>query len=46
MRIEPDGGGSVLHLTESGFRDKGWDAATLETQYMTSKSTAGLADAR
>lgn len=33
MRIEADGDGSVLRLTESGFRDKGWDDDMLAGQY-------------
>lgn len=31
--LEPDGSGTVLRLTESGFREKGWEAAVLEEAY-------------
>jgi uncharacterized protein YndB with AHSA1/START domain len=31
--LEPSGGGTLLRLTETGFREKGWEAAVLEQQY-------------
>lgn len=31
--LEPRGSGTVLRVTESGFREKGWDAAVLEQAY-------------
>ena len=31
--LTPSGGGTLLRMTESGFRDMGWDAAVLEEQY-------------
>jgi len=29
----PSGGGTLLRLSETGFREMGWDAATLETHF-------------
>ena len=31
--LEPAGGGTRLQLTETGFREKGWEVAVLEQQY-------------
>jgi uncharacterized protein YndB with AHSA1/START domain len=31
--LEPAGDGTMLRLTETGFREKGWEAAVLEAQY-------------
>src|SRR3954447_11591985 len=31
--LEPSGGGTLLKMTESGFREMGWEAAVLEHQY-------------
>jgi uncharacterized protein YndB with AHSA1/START domain len=31
--LEPSGGGTLLRFTETGFREKGWEAAVLEEQY-------------
>lgn len=31
--LEPSGSGTVLRLTESGFRERGWEAAVLEQTY-------------
>jgi uncharacterized protein YndB with AHSA1/START domain len=31
--LEPSGTGTLLRLTETGFREKGWEAAVLEEQY-------------
>lgn len=31
--LVPSGGGTLLRLTETGFREKGWEAAVLEEQY-------------
>lgn len=31
--LSPSGGGTLLRFTESGFREKGWEAAVLEEQY-------------
>ncbi len=33
FELVPLGKGTVLRLTESGFREKGWEAAVLEEQY-------------
>jgi uncharacterized protein YndB with AHSA1/START domain len=33
FELVPDGAGTVLHLTESGFREMGWEAAVLEDYY-------------
>jgi len=31
--LTPSGGGTLLKMTESGFRDMGWEVAVLEQQY-------------
>jgi uncharacterized protein YndB with AHSA1/START domain len=31
--LVPKGGGTLLKMTESGFREMGWEAAVLEQQY-------------
>ncbi|MGH9264424.1 MAG: SRPBCC family protein [Acidimicrobiales bacterium] len=31
--LTPSGGGTLLKMTESGFREMGWEAAVLEQQY-------------
>lgn len=31
--LEPSRGGTLLRLTETGFREKGWEIAVLEEQY-------------
>ncbi|GAA1816482.1 SRPBCC domain-containing protein [Luedemannella flava] len=31
--LEPSGAGTLLRLTESGFREKGWEIAVLEEAY-------------
>jgi uncharacterized protein YndB with AHSA1/START domain len=31
--LEPSGTGTLLQLTETGFREKGWETAVLEQQY-------------
>lgn len=31
--LEPSGGGTLLRLTETGFRKKGWEIAVLEQAY-------------
>ncbi|HEV7203223.1 MAG TPA: SRPBCC domain-containing protein [Jatrophihabitans sp.] len=33
FELTPSGTGTRLHLTETGFREQGWDAAVLEAQY-------------
>ena len=33
FELVPSGAGTLLRLTESGFREKGWEAAVLEQQY-------------
>ena len=33
FELEPAGGGTLLRLTEAGFREVGWEAATLEAYY-------------
>lgn len=33
FELIPSGGGTLLKMTESGFREMGWDAAVLEQQY-------------
>ncbi|MCF2525818.1 SRPBCC domain-containing protein [Yinghuangia soli] len=33
FELEPAGDGTVLRLTESGWREKGWEAAVLEEAY-------------
>ena len=31
--LVPSGAGTLLRFTETGFREKGWEAAVLEEQY-------------
>jgi len=31
--LEPSGAGTLLRFSETGFREKGWEAAVLEEQY-------------
>jgi uncharacterized protein YndB with AHSA1/START domain len=31
--LAPSGGGTLLRFSETGFREKGWEAAVLEEQY-------------
>lgn len=33
FELTPSGAGTRLRLTETGFREQGWDAAVLEAQY-------------
>jgi uncharacterized protein YndB with AHSA1/START domain len=33
FELSPSGGGTLLKMTESGFREMGWEAAVLEHQY-------------
>lgn len=33
FELVPSGGGTLLRLTETGFRERGWEAAVLEQQY-------------
>jgi len=33
FELSPSGGGTVLRLTETGFRERGWEAAVLEDAY-------------
>ena len=33
FELEPSDAGTVVRLTESGFREKGWEAAVLEAEY-------------
>lgn len=33
FELIPSGGGTLLKMTESGFREMGWDTAVLEQQY-------------
>lgn len=33
FELTPDGSGTMLHLTETGFREKGWETAVLEQAY-------------
>jgi uncharacterized protein YndB with AHSA1/START domain len=33
FELTPDGSGTLLRMTESGFREKGWEAAVLEEAY-------------
>ena len=33
FELVPTGAGTVVRLTETGFREKGWEAAVLEEQY-------------
>jgi uncharacterized protein YndB with AHSA1/START domain len=33
FELTPSGAGTVVRLTETGFRERGWEAAVLEAQY-------------
>ena len=33
FELTPSGGGTLLRMTESGFREMGWEVAVLEQQY-------------
>jgi uncharacterized protein YndB with AHSA1/START domain len=33
FELQPEGDGTVLRMTESGFRERGWEAAVLEQAY-------------
>src|SRR5918993_1165463 len=33
FELEPDGAGTLLRLTESGFRERGWDEAKVIAEY-------------
>jgi len=33
FELTPDGDGTLLRMTETGFREMGWEAAVLEEQY-------------
>jgi hypothetical protein len=33
FELVPSGGGTVLRLTETGFREMGWEVAVLEEAY-------------
>jgi uncharacterized protein YndB with AHSA1/START domain len=33
FELTPDGSGTLLRMTELGFREKGWEAAVLEAAY-------------
>ena len=33
FELTPDGGGTRLRMTETGFREMGWEVTTLEEQY-------------
>lgn len=33
FELVPSGGGTLLRLTETGFRERGWEIAVLEEQY-------------
>jgi uncharacterized protein YndB with AHSA1/START domain len=33
FELSPRGNGTVLRMTETGFREKGWEVAVLEQQY-------------
>jgi uncharacterized protein YndB with AHSA1/START domain len=34
FELEPAGGGTLLRMTETGFRERGWEAAVLEEAYL------------
>lgn len=34
FRLEPAGSGTLLRMTESGFRERGWDEATVAATYV------------
>jgi hypothetical protein len=33
FELEADGDGTLLRMTETGFRERGWEAAVLEEAY-------------
>lgn len=33
FELEPDGEGTLLRMTESGFRERGWDEAKVQTEH-------------
>jgi uncharacterized protein YndB with AHSA1/START domain len=33
FELTPSGGGTLVRMTETGFREKGWEVAVLEEQY-------------
>ncbi len=33
FELSPSGGGTMLRLTETGFRERGWEIAVLEEAY-------------
>lgn len=33
FELVPSGGGTIVRLTETGFRERGWEVATLEAAY-------------
>jgi uncharacterized protein YndB with AHSA1/START domain len=33
FELEPAGGGTLLRMTETGFRERGWEAAVMEEAY-------------
>jgi len=33
FELVPDGSGTLLKMTETGFRERGWEAAVLEQHY-------------
>ena len=33
LELEPSGSGTTLRLTETGFREQGWEVAVLEAAY-------------
>ncbi len=33
FELEPDGGGTLLRMTETGFRERGWEIAVIEENY-------------
>jgi uncharacterized protein YndB with AHSA1/START domain len=33
FELEASGGGTLLRMTETGFREQGWEAAVLEERY-------------
>jgi hypothetical protein len=34
FELSPDGAGTLLRMTETGFREKGWEVAVLEAEYL------------
>ncbi|MCK9874961.1 hypothetical protein MXD59_04045 [Frankia sp. Ag45/Mut15] len=33
FELRPSGNGTLLRMTETGFREQGWESAVLEEQY-------------